>query len=172
MRYWPFYCEENIWHLCGEPRFADAQVVFISNPGRQVALWGQRAAGGPFEPVIWDYHVVLLASSNAGYEVWDPDTTLGLPVPAGRYLDLTFIDIHHLPLSFAPRFRCLTVADYRRHLGSDRSHMRRPDGTYRSPPPPWDAPGEGSNLMRFVEMESEFLGEVCDLDGLRRRLLL
>lgn len=170
MRYWPYYCEENIWQLCGEPRFAEAQVVFISNPRRQVALWAQRAAEDPLEPVIWDYHVVLLATSDAGSEVWDLDSALGFPVPARHYLDLTFAGTYYLPTSFAPRFRLLPAADYRRHLASDRSHMRRADGTFLHPPPPWDPPGEGGNLMRFVEMESRFLGQVCDLSGLQLRL--
>ena len=43
----------------------------------------------------------------------------------------------------------------------------------RNPPP--DPPigasaGRGSNLMRFVDMEHPFIGQVCDLDGLLARI--
>ena len=44
----------------------------------------------------------------------------------------------------------------------DRSHMRRPDGTWRSPPPAGPVIGVGSNLMRFVDMSTEFEGELLD----------
>jgi hypothetical protein len=42
---------------------------------------------------------------------------------------------------------------------------------WQSPPPPWPTIGDGgSNLMRFVDMDDEFLGEVLDLEALRKRL--
>ena len=173
-RYWPCYCEENVWHLAGEPGLAgrgDVHVVFISNPERQVVLWGQRSAPGPRGPIVWDYHVVLLArGTDAAWEVWDLDTSLGCPVPSGVYLEATFHSRGRRDPTFAPLFRLLPASEYRRELRTDRRHMRRRDGTWSSPPPPWPTIGEGSNVLRFVDMENGFLGEVVDEDGLRRWL--
>ena len=167
--YWPFYCEENVWHLAarvGEGRGA----AFLSNRDREVALWGQRGAETPELPVVWDYHVILLAHAEGGWEVWDPESVLGLPVDAGRYLDVTFLGSAFLPAGLRPSFRLVPASLYREVLASDRRHMRRDDGSYLHPPPPWPEIGEGSNVARFADMDADFLGEVVDLAGLRRRL--
>lgn len=174
-RYWPCYCEENVWHLAADPDLAgrdDVHVAFISNRERQVTLWGHREALWPRGPIVWDYHVILLARDHgAQWEVWDLDTSLGCPVPSAVYLDVTFPSPAVLDPALAPRFRLLPAAEYRRELRTDRRHMRRADGTYSSPPPPWPPIGEGSNLMQFIDMvddmEDGFLGEVLDLTGLR-----
>lgn len=174
--YWPCYCEENVWHLAGDPEIAakgDVYVAIISNPERQVTLWGHRDAPWPRGPIVWDYHVILLARDTAtGWEVWDLDTSLGCPAPCGDYLDVTFPPLAKLEASGAPLFRLLAAGEYRRELRTDRRHMRRPDGTWSSPPPPWPPIGQGSNLMRFIDMEDDFLGEVVDERGLRRWLAL
>ena len=61
-------------------------------------------------------------------------------------------------------------ARYRELLRSDRSHMRRANGAWLRPPPPWPCIGSGgSNLTCFVDMLASFAGEVLDLGGLRRR---
>jgi len=60
------YCEENVYLLAeafsarkdadiGWPW--DIYIVFISNPGKTVALWQQKARE---DVVVWDYHVVLV----------------------------------------------------------------------------------------------------------------
>lgn len=181
-RYWPFYCEENVWHLCAAPRFAgrDVWVALISNPARRVAIWAQRSAekgetvplrGDLSVPVNWNYHVILIAAAQGGgYEVWDLDTIQGAPVDAGRYLDVSFAGTPWSPTEYAPRFRLLDAAEFRRTLATDRRHMRRPDGSWTEPPPPWPTIGEGSNLERLIDMDDDFVGEVLDLEGLRRRL--
>jgi protein N-terminal glutamine amidohydrolase len=71
----------------------------------------------------------------------------------------------------------IPCADYRRHLRSDRRHMRGPDGSPRRPPPPWPAilgepipgsPDDGNNLERFIDTEDpSFLGRILELDELR-----
>jgi hypothetical protein len=170
--YWPCYCEENVWHACGElPSCVDeALVAFISNPARLVAMWRQRSASSAEEPVIWDYHVILLMRREIAWRVLDPDSALPTPAPVAPYLEATF---PLLPARWArhrPSFRLVPAADYRRELRSDRSHMRAPDGSWLSPPPPGPCIGEGTNLMCFVDTDADFLGEVCDLEGLRRRL--
>ena len=92
-RYCPYFCEENVWHLCTDDRVIldhepipveNRRVVFISNARRRVAMWKQRAGGS--QSVLWDYHVVLLAGGN----VWDLDTTLGFPIPLDAWVRGSF----------------------------------------------------------------------------------
>lgn len=186
-RYWPYYCEENVWHLCADPELAAAErrVLFISNRRRRVAMWGQRASEDPSQPIAWDYHVVLLlrrsgadgGQPGAGWAVWDLDAREPGPIPAARWLDLSFARIGLLPPIYSPHFRLVDAADYRRHLRSDRRHMLGDDGVLKQPAPPWPpiqgtpVAGEDYNLDRFVDVEDpSFLGERLDLPGLRRWL--
>jgi hypothetical protein len=169
--YQPFYCEENVWQLCREPLLAARRraAVFISNRDRTCAMWHQRAARDRTAPMLWDYHVVLLAEGP--WEVWDLDTTLGLPVPAEEYLLRCFNP--HIPRQFRARFRVVEAGVFGEVFASDRSHMRRADGRFRKPPPPWPAigaAGAASNLMRFVDLEDPIAGEVLDLDELLARV--
>jgi hypothetical protein len=162
-RYQALYCEENIWWLAAEDRFAAQErwVTFISNRNKQVALRHQRAAGD--EPVIvWDYHVVLLVRDEQ-MQVWDLDTTLPLPCALARYLAETFPPVGD---GFAPRFRLVPPRVFRETFASDRRHMVAPDGSWQHQPPPWPAIGEGHNLMRFVDVDDDIAGEVLTLDGL------
>ena len=162
-RYQAFYCEENIWWLAAEDRFAAQErwVTFISNRNKQVALRHQRAAGD--EPVIvWDYHVVLLVRGEQ-MQVWDLDTALPLPCALDRYLAETFPALGD---AFAPRFRLVPHDIFRESFASDRSHMGAPGSGWQQQPPPWPPIGEGHNLMRFVDMDDNIAGEVLTLDGL------
>ncbi len=160
-----------MFHLASEPILAGRprEVVFISNAARSCAVWHQRASARPGWPLLWDYHVVLLV--GAPWEVWDLDTTLPVPSPAVDYLRHSFSD--HVPADVAPRFRVVEAGVFAAGFASDRSHMRDARGRYRAPPPPWPpigAPGAEANLMRFVDMETPFLGEVLDLPALHARL--
>jgi hypothetical protein len=170
--YCPFWCEENVWHLAGEARFAGrpAWVVPIAAPGGACPLWAQRAAP-PDQPVFWDYHVVLFAEGEGGVEVWDLDTRLGMPVPLARYLDVTFAGSEALDRAWRPRFRVVPGAEYRARFASDRAHMRDASGRWRQPPPAWPPirPDEPGTLARFIDMDARFVGEVLDLPGLRAR---
>lgn len=167
-RYCPYYCEENVWHLCtdagvvGEPRAA----IVISNPTRTVAVACQRAAPRPELPVVWDYHVVLAARGPEGFAIWDLDSTLGMPVPLLHYLRASLAWPHGYAPPHEARLRVLAADCYRRVLATDRSHMRDAQGRYRVPPPPWPAIGTGTTLMRLVDMHDPIAGEVVDLAGL------
>lgn len=166
--YCPYYCEENIWHLCVDPQVAGSPraAIVISNPTRTVAVACQRAAPSPDLPVVWDYHVVLAARGPQGWAVWDLDSTLGLPVPLLAYLRQSFA----WPPGYSPpydaRFRVLPAARYREVLCTDRSHMRDAQGRYRVPPPPWPPIGTGTNLMRLVDVHDPIAGEVVELPEL------
>lgn len=172
-RYQPFYCEENIWQLCAQRSF-DAErawAVFISNPARTCALWSQRAARRPGEPVLWDYHVVLLDTSEAEPRIWDLDTLIGTPAPFADWWQATFPFEDRLPEQFQPRFRLIPADVYLAEFSSDRSHMRDEQGAWRAPPPEWapifDA-DRGMNLDRFIDLEDEFVGEVMGREGFCR----
>jgi protein N-terminal glutamine amidohydrolase len=166
----PFYCEENVWHLCQEPLFASKtrHVVFISNLERAVPMWNQRAGRG--KPIVWDYHVIMLVESPL--EVWDADTTLGLPTRLFDYLEGSFHPYVESP--FAPSFRVVRAEEFVEVFASDRSHMQRADGSFRKPPPSWPMigkPGTASNLMHFIDMGREFVGDVLSLPDLREKFL-
>lgn len=171
LRYQAFYCEENAYHLAREPVVAarPREVMFISNPTRSIAMWNQRAAGQPGAAMLWDYHVVLLVQDP--WEIWDLDTFLGCPVPAADYLQGSFRP--DLPAHYQPYFRLVEADELAATFASDRAHMRRRDGHYKRPPPPWPpigVPGRESNLMRFVDVTAPFVGEVVDLARLVERV--
>jgi len=169
IRYCPYFCEENVWHLCTDDRVTrnrepipveDRRVVFISNARGRVAMRKQRAGG--HQTVLWDYHVVLLAGGN----VWDLDTTLGFPAGVEEWVKGSFFPLRS---DFAPRFRVVDAPTYLRTFGSDRSHMLGPDGTPLKPFPTWPRIGVGMNLPSFADMETPFHGELFDLESFRAR---
>jgi hypothetical protein len=180
--YCAYYCEENIWQLCADPRVdADQRrVLFICNREHQVAMWGQKIAKQPSLPIVWDYHVILLARATArslAWQAWDLDARAACPRPANTWLEHSFQGAGWLPPEFEPHFRLVDADAYRRHFHSDRRHMCNPDGSSIQPPPSWppiqspEHPGGGSNLARFLDMDDhEFIGELFDLPGLRRWL--
>lgn len=165
IRYQPFYCEENAWWLCQEPflREKDPRVVFVSNPSGHCLLWHQRAAS-PGQPVVWDYHVIVITKVDG--QVWDPDTRLGIPVPARGYLKKSFSSAI-VPNDLKPFFRVVPAERFVQVFSTDRSHMRDRNGKWIHPPPAWDPPGSGvMNLMSFVNMVEPFEGEVLSLSDL------
>jgi len=172
--YQPFYCEENIWLLAQNPCCGDGErlVALITGAEGHVAMWHQKPADGPGEPLLWDYHVVLLVRNSTAWHVWDFECDLGMPMAAQPWLTDCFPHQDRIPLRHRPRFRVMAAAEYVATLRSDRSHMREVDGTYAKTPPPWAPPGGGfdSNLVQFVDLRQTFVGEVLDLAGLRVRL--
>jgi protein N-terminal glutamine amidohydrolase len=161
----PYYCEENVWQLCAEPQVEGSPkaALVISNTLRQVAVAHQRAARDPSLVVVWDYHVVLAAHAEAGWVIWDVDSTLGLPVPLSLYLRASFGYPEGFAEPHAARFRIIEASRYRATLATDRSHMRAASGQLRAPAPPWPPIGEGTNLMRLVDMDDDLVGEVVSL---------
>jgi protein N-terminal glutamine amidohydrolase len=164
-RYCACYCEENVWHLCTDPRVdgAPRAALVLSNATQTIAVACQRAALPPEVPVVWDYHVVLAAHGAHGWAIWDLDSTLGLPVPLSVYLRASL----GYPQGFDPPYsacvRVIEAGRYRDVLATDRSHMRDTSGRWRMPPPPWPAIGIGSNLMRLADMDDPIAGEVVEL---------
>lgn len=167
-RYQPFYCEENAWWLCADPRLSawPAYALFVVNAFGHCPFAGQRAAP-PDRLIWWDYHVVVLDAAN---RIWDLDTRLGLPTPARDWLTGSFPFLDRLPAELMPRFRLIPCADFRRDFASDRGHMREPDGGWHHPPPPWPSIGDGMNLHRYCSPTNPKPGELLDLAALRQRL--
>lgn len=168
-RYQAFYCEENIWWLARSPQVRERErwAVFISNPNRTCAIWAQRA-GPPDRPVVWDYHVVLLAKScsGSGLEVWDLDSRLLVPCPADRWLQASFRP--STPSPFQPYFRVVDMPTLDSQFASDRRHMRDASGLFRAPPPPWPCivarSGAVHTLDAFVEINRRGPGRVMDFE--------
>lgn len=169
-RYHPLYCEENVFHLCGHPDVAARApaAVFIRGAGAHCVMWHQRLAEGPGEPVVWDYHVVLLARDP--WQVFDLDTTLALPCDALSYLRRSFRPELSLRREFVPWFRVVPADELARTFASDRSHMRTHSGEWTAAPPPWPAIGQGTTLARFLDRRDAIAGEVLDLPALIDRV--
>ena len=161
----PYYCEENVWQLCEDPQVAGQPraAIFISNSTRTVAVMHQRAAPSPQQPVVWDYHVVLAARGPTGWMIWDVDSTLGMPVPLSIYLRQCLAFPQGFEEPFTACCRIVPADRYRSRLCTDRSHMLDEQGQVRAPLPSWPAIGEGTNLMRFVDLDEPFEGEVVRL---------
>jgi len=160
------YCEENVWRLLArsdlEARRAWA-VIVSSQSGHFVAL--RQRAGRPGDGLVcWDYHVFAVVDDADGTRLAiDLDSDLPFLCPLARYLAESF------PAMREPRrlpiFRVIAAADYLAGLASDRSHMRKPDGSYVAPPPPWPAPGEGKSntLMAWIDVSRNSPGALYDL---------
>lgn len=172
--YQAYYCEENAWHLSQHPALAtwERYVTFISNPTQTAVLWGQRAAE-EFQPILWDYHVIVVAQTPTGSSyIWDLDTVFGFPLPAQEYLQRTFYGYEGWPEEYRPMFRVVPVGLFVEHFGSDRSHMLDENGEYRQPPPPWPLiqnKQQSHTLASFISMQEQGVGDVLNVEEMKRR---
>ncbi len=139
--YTPLFCEENIWQLArqfvDEGLGADTlQVIFISNPQRQVVLFNQRS-GAELGHVVWDYHVVLRQRDGGGDRIYDLDTSLPFPCNTRDYLEATFGLQQELQPSYRAQLRIIPATDYLNNFYSDRQHMHGlvDEGGYPAWPP-------------------------------------
>ncbi len=146
-------------------------VALITGESGRFAMWHQRPADSPEAPLLWDYHVVLLAQDH-GWQAWDFECDLGMPLAVLPWFEACFPRQEQVHPGYRPRFRVMAAADYISTLRSDRSHMRDENGAFLKPPPSWAPPGGGldSNLVQFVDPQAAFIGEVLDLAALRQRL--
>lgn len=143
--YTPLFCEENIWQLLQSLSAANAintntaidkmWVLIITNPAKKIALLNQQAAAIN-QPVIWDYHVIMLAEINHQYLIFDFDSRLSFVTPLQEYLQRTFIPPDKLPQEFIPYIRKVPAQSYLGKFHSDRSHMRNQIKTSEFPPWP------------------------------------
>lgn len=173
-RYQPFYCEENVWWQVRETE-GRRWALFITNAQRRVLLWQQRLAK-PGEPVLWDYHVVMVREADGARWIHDQDTRMPAVCPALAYLEATFpYEPERVPdelSSLVPSFRLVTAEDLVATFATDRSHMLNADGTYIHPPPSWPPVVAGdlestSTLERYLDLTDDIAGEVLTLPELR-----
>ncbi|XP_066032576.1 protein N-terminal glutamine amidohydrolase isoform X2 [Chamaea fasciata] len=137
------YCEENVWKLCDYIRsqknypLEEFYAVFISNDRRMIPLWKQKSGHGD-EPVVWDYHVILLhvASGEQNF-IYDLDTVLPFPCPFDVYSGEAFRSDDSLRPEFHRKIRMIRADLYLKTFASDRSHMKDADGKWQKPPPPY-----------------------------------
>jgi hypothetical protein len=147
--YTSHFCEENVAKMAhalsikrgrGDGNI-DYFVVFISSRSKHTPIWRQRASDDIDTPVVWDYHVVLVAKGDTslirehGHSLLlDLDTDLAeFPLHAGMYCMAAFrLDRSLLP-EHEQTFRVIPAADFLAHFASDRSHMLQSG----MPFPPW-----------------------------------
>jgi protein N-terminal glutamine amidohydrolase len=162
----PFFCEENVWHLCRDAPPAWAlHAVVITNADHAVAMWGQRAASA--DPIVWDYHVIAIARHPTPI-VLDVDGREHTVLPLPAWLRTSFRG--GVRDDLMPRFRVMPAAVYADVLASDRRHMRDADGAPTRPFPPWPPPHpeRPNTLGRLIDVADDIAGIVLDLAGLAR----
>ncbi|NXS51246.1 NTAQ1 amidohydrolase, partial [Brachypteracias leptosomus] len=153
--------EENVWKLCDYIRSQDQYpleefyVVFISNDRRMIPLWKQKSGHGD-EPVVWDYHVILLhVSSGEQNFIYDLDTVLPFPCPFDVYSVEAFRLDDGLRPEFHRKIRMIRADLYLKTFASDRSHMKDANGRWQKPPPSYpciETADSKMNLDDFISM--------------------
>ncbi|XP_015910513.1 protein N-terminal glutamine amidohydrolase [Parasteatoda tepidariorum] len=169
------YCEENVWKLCEfvqkhQPTLLPScYAVFISNNNQTVALWYQKSGESAEKLAIWDYHVIFLYKPNCNdpCQVYDLDTILPFPFDLEKYAKLTFRSEGNLPPNYHRYFRVIPSKDFLLTFASDRSRMKRPDGSWIKEPPAYPCiatPESTNNIDDFISMDSSVgVGEVMNL---------
>ncbi len=166
--YQPYYCEENIWHLCQHEQFKDSFIIFVASTGDSFPMLNQRVMSDPSIPILWDYHVVLLLLSESS-QILDFDTILPFGVPVDTYFRHSFLDNRLLTAAETPLFRVVPASEFVGSFSSDRSHMKVGEG-WIAPPPDWPRIGRlESNLHRFIDMTNSDIGEVLGYDAVLKR---
>ncbi|KAJ0003776.1 hypothetical protein NQD34_008874 [Periophthalmus magnuspinnatus] len=169
------YCEENVWHLCSwfrseaEVQLQELYVLFISNHHRTVPLWRQKSARGDL-PVVWDYHVVLLWSRpSLDPLIFDLDSVLDFPCSLQEYTTQALRSDQDLNPQYHRLIRVIPADLFLQKFSSDRSHMKKPDGTWTMPPPsypPIQTQETSTNLELFIQMkQDQGLGQVHSLQN-------
>ncbi|KAL0961942.1 hypothetical protein UPYG_G00333720 [Umbra pygmaea] len=156
------YCEENVWKLCEQIQtqtqisLDEMYAVFISNEKRTIPIWKQKSSREG-QPVVWDYHVVLLHQSKQGPSfIYDLDTVLPFPCPLDVYNKEAFRTDRGIIPAFWRKLRVIPAHTYLKNFASDRSHMKEADGTWRMPPPPYPCIETAESVMNlddFISMD-------------------
>ncbi|XP_028283664.1 protein N-terminal glutamine amidohydrolase [Parambassis ranga] len=156
------YCEENVWKLCEFIRAERAAaleqlfVVFISNQNRTVPLWKQKS-GRRDQPVIWDYHVILLQARHPSDAlIYDLDSELSFPCTLKLYADQAFRSDCNIRPEYHRKLRVVPANSFLLNFATDRSHMRNSDGSWKMPPPPYPPMNTAEcqmNLDDFISMD-------------------
>ncbi|XP_070778177.1 protein N-terminal glutamine amidohydrolase isoform X2 [Enoplosus armatus] len=166
--------EENVWKLCEFVRsertapLEELFVVFVSNENRMVPLWKQKSGRGD-QPVIWDYHVVLLhVGLQSDCLVFDLDSELSFPCSLQVYAAQALRSDHNIKPAYHRKLRVVPADSFLLKFASDRSHMKNSDGSWRMPPPTYPPIHSAEcqmNLDDFISMNPAVgWGHVLSLD--------
>jgi len=126
--YTPLFCEENIWKLIDALYTNQGlstkpiDVLFILNQNNSIALFEQKLSTGA-NPVIWDYHVVLVAKNTSNIVLFDFDSNCSLPKNIADYFHQTFPDNAVLPETVRPLLKPINADYFYKHFYSNRQHM-------------------------------------------------
>uniref|UniRef100_T1J4H8 Protein N-terminal glutamine amidohydrolase n=1 Tax=Strigamia maritima TaxID=126957 RepID=T1J4H8_STRMM len=150
-----FHSEENVWILIDEVRKTQPHLlrtvyaIFISNENQVVPIWEQKVGHGDDK----DYHVFLLYHNGQRSSVYDLDSSLPFPTDFNVYSSKAIRSNRKL----LPQYhRVIPGKTYLQTFSSDRSHMRKPDGTYKSPPPEYpciQVDDCTNNITDFISMD-------------------
>lgn len=102
-----------------------------------VPLWRQRAGRDEEKLVIWDYHVIFIYKPDERCLVFDLDSDLPFPTYFHKYVTETFRTDAILNPEYHRFFRVIAAGQFLQTFASDRRHMKKPDGTWMKPPPPY-----------------------------------
>ncbi|XP_072266771.1 protein N-terminal glutamine amidohydrolase isoform X2 [Pyxicephalus adspersus] len=171
--------EENVWKLCEHIRDQSARplqefyAVFLSNDKRMIPIWKQQC-GRPGEPVIWDYHVILLHVCSRGQSmIYDLDSVLPFPCPCELYIKEALRSDENIRRDFRRKLRLTQADEFLRTFASDRSHMKYSGNKWKKPPPPYPCiqTAESSmNLDDFISMDPAVgYGKVYTLEEFKER---
>jgi len=141
------FCEENIWHLCQnqELKGYSKQVLIVSNSSKNCPFRFQKSINDD-KVVWWNYHVIMMASSQESKLIYDFDSTLPIPISAKEYFGKTFEKKDHLKDADLPFFKIIDAINYIESFYSDRSHMKDEAGNWISSPPNWQIISKNQDL--------------------------
>ncbi|KFD53729.1 hypothetical protein M513_05434 [Trichuris suis] len=120
-----------------------------------------------------DYHVILVDKvlHQEEVQVLDLDTTLSFPCSFDDYVQYALRDDLALSPQYKRLFHLIPAEFYYHNFASDRSHMRRSDGSWITPPPSWPPIQRGlaeNSMPQLINLdavgETPF-GTVVDWNG-------
>ncbi|XP_061905270.1 protein N-terminal glutamine amidohydrolase isoform X2 [Entelurus aequoreus] len=123
--------------------------------------------------LLQDYHVVLLHDcARSESFLYDLDSVLPFPCNLKMYAKHALRSDHSLSPEYHRKLRVVPADCFLLNFASDRSHMKKEDGSWKMPPPPYPpirTAGQSSyssmNLQLFISMEpSVGWGHIFTLD--------
>ncbi|XP_053571307.1 protein N-terminal glutamine amidohydrolase isoform X2 [Bombina bombina] len=123
-----------------------------------IPIWKQQSGKGD-DPVIWDYHVLLLhISSGKQNFIYDLDTMLPFPCSCDIYVREALKSDRNIHVNFRRKLRVVGADEFLRTFASDRSHMKDSSSNWTKPPPPYpciQTTESTMNLGDFISMDPQ-----------------
>lgn len=175
--YTSHFCEENVYKLIEllydqydiDEKSKDGTQIYavvISNSTKRTLVWMQRLNENDLEePVVWDYHVIVLITSSDRNKcfVFDYDSVLPYPCSSSEYILKAFRPQLALRSEYMQLFRVIPGKEYLEKFSSDRSHMEKSS----MPQPAWPLIC-GSSARSAMELPSLWEMRNEDIDNSSR----